>query len=938
MASPGRNLTRVLGVRPDERGRVLMVGCLFAVLEAGRVLGEVGVETLVQGRFGPAGLPGVLPWLYVALGVVGLGVALVYGAALGRFARRPLSLAVLGLAAIGMVAGWAAVSGGWEGAVVGLWLGVSIVGGLLMTISWTMAGSTFDARQARRLFPLLTAAAIAGGFTASLAAGPLTALLGAVDLVLLEAGALVLAMPLVTILARRTRSGTAARTRRSVVTEMRTGMDAVRASPLLRRIAACYVLLAVLMFSVQYPFTVSVATALPTDAERATALGILSAAVTATSFLVSAFVAGRIYARFGMSTGAVLLPVVYLAGFAVWLAWFAFPTAVAVRFAQQVTQRGVSNASWNAFYNVVPADRRAQVNAFMDGVPGQLGTILSGVLLLAVAGAVSLDVVSGLGLVTAAVTTVLALGIRRGYGRSLVAALRAGAGERLLEGGPGIQGLLHDPSVGPALAAALHAPEPGVREVAARLLGEGGVVDGSALQALVDATRDADPRVRVAAIRAWAQVDGVRATWSSPAGDDAEGPDLDALAHDPDARVRAAAIVASARDDTAAIVALVADPMPAVRATALMALTPSDGERLSREARMVALCALDDPVGRVRAAAAVALGADGSPPTDLVEPLAAGSRRMASAALDALTRLGERIGPDPTIRTPVLAYADGQLARVTTLRALRRDLGASDDAVGAFLGSILVLREQASVTSLLGALAALGAPEASGLVRRCLGSDDPDIRAQAIEALEALGDPHLARRVSGLLDEDPSGWVETHGRGAALALLAHDDDPWLRRLAQACREEPAVPDATRTMTELETMLALRRVSLFEGLEPEDLQRIAAFAVERSYAAGEVLMTEGEPSDELVVLLAGEVRVERAEPDGTSRLIRTYAAGEHIGELAVLRERPRAATVTAQDDGARGLVVPGVGLRDILRERPEAAMAMLATLAERVSRQ
>ena len=44
-------------------------------------------------------------------------------------------------------------------------------------------------------------------------------------------------------------------------------------------------------------------------------------------------------------------------------------------------------------------------------------------------------------------------------------------------------------------------------------------------------------------------------------------------------------------------------------------------------------------------------------------------------------------------------------------------------------------------------------------------------------------------------------------------------------------------DATRSLTELETMLALRRVPLFEGLDPEDLQRIAASAVERSYFAG-----------------------------------------------------------------------------------------------------
>ena len=90
--------------------------------------------------------------------------------------------------------------------------------------------------------------------------------------------------------------------------------------------------------------------------------------------------------------------------------------------------------------------------------------------------------------------------------------------------------------------------------------------------------------------------------------------------------------------------------------------------------------------------------------------------------------------------------------------------------------------------------------------------------------------------------------------------------------------------------------------------------------------------------ELVVLLDGSVRVERLEPDGSTRFIRTYDAGEHIGELAVLRERPRVASVLAQADGVRGLIVSGSGLKAILRERPDAAMAMLATLAERLSRQ
>ena len=70
-----------------------------------------------------------------------------------------------------------------------------------------------------------------------------------------------------------------------------------------------------------------------------------------------------------------------------------------------------------------------------------------------------------------------------------------------------------------------------------------------------------------------------------------------------------------------------------------------------------------------------------------------------------------------------------------------------------------------------------------------------------------------------------------------------------------------------------------------------------------------------------------------EPDEE---IRTYGEGDHIGELAVLRVAPRAATVVADAGGVRGLRISGAAVEALLRERPDAAMAMLATLAERIS--
>jgi hypothetical protein len=280
---------------------------------------------------------------------------------------------------------------------------------------------------------------------------------------------------------------------------------------------------------------------------------------------------------------------------------------------------------------------------------------------------------------------------------------------------------------------------------------------------------------------------------------------------------------------------------------------------------------------------------------------------------------------------------------------------------------VIAGRERRTQAQLLAAIAALGAPEASGLLRRCLQSRDPDVRAQAIEAVEAIGDRHLARLLVRLLDAAPPR--ASADAGEALRALAEDRDPWIRVLAlraltdRAARvhaelmdrvrgdadpivranvgtmagdAQPATSPAPLTMGELDRMLVLRTVPLFGDLDPEDLQRIAASALERRYLAGEELVREGELGDELIVIVEGHVRVVRVEAGG-ERLLRTYGPGNHIGELAVLRDRPRAATVIA-DDEVLGLVIGGEALRAILHERPEVAMAMLATLAERISTQ
>src|SRR6478672_1366125 len=378
--SVSARLRRATNVRDDEVAIIRLIAMVFAALEMGRGIGEVGVNTLVLSRL-PAD---ALPWLYIPLGAISLVIAVAFGAALGRIAKARLfgiTLVVVGVLLLAEFVLLAAI----PDIVPVAWLTVMAAGAIAATISWTVATSSLDVRQARRLFPVCTAAAIAGYLAGSLLAGPVAGAVGAPALIGLEGLLFAAAAAVITVLARRhvgSRWIPQRTARRSITADVRVGFDEVRRSTLLRLVAAAYILLAILLFSVSFPYLRAARAAYPDEGELARILGIIAATITGISFVVSLALADRFYRRFGIAAAALLLPLVYLGGFGLWIVSFSFATAAAFTLVLQVTPRGISNAAWSAFYNVLPSTHRAQAIAFMDGVPGQIGTVLVGILLL----------------------------------------------------------------------------------------------------------------------------------------------------------------------------------------------------------------------------------------------------------------------------------------------------------------------------------------------------------------------------------------------------------------------------------------------------------------------------------------------------------------------------------------------------------------------------
>jgi HEAT repeat protein len=167
---------------------------------------------------------------------------------------------------------------------------------------------------------------------------------------------------------------------------------------------------------------------------------------------------------------------------------------------------------------------------------------------------------------------------------------------------------------------------------------------------------------------------------------------------------------------------------------------------------------------------------------------------------------------------------------------------------------------------------------------------------------------------------------------------AREDSELIVREAAAstlARMGGEMPETYQTLGTVDRILFLRQVPIFSNLAPEDLQRIAEIASERIVQAGDDLCREDEIGDELFVIVEGQVRVTKRS-NGTERTLRILQAGEHVGELAILREQPRSASVIAEGGSIRVLVIREDLLKAILHDRPKVALAMLASLAEQLS--
>lgn len=968
--------------RGEERKAFLSIGIML-LTSTGAALGGTGIEALFFARFGVE----YLPYMFVGLGITSMIMSFGMTALLSRIPKRVLYAAVPLFVAVILILARLALFSDLNWLYPAMWLGKEVLNMLIGLVIWGVAGLVCDARQAKRLFPLFSASRILGQVIGGFATGALVAVIGTENLLVAWAVTLLIAFGLSrTLLASAQFTPPPQNTRArhkpaSLRQEMQRGYQYVRNSSLMSWVSLSTIFFSILYFSIALPFSRAATEQYVNEDTLASFLGLFNGINTAVAFLVSLFLANRLYARIGIMATILILPVIYLVGFGGMIVAPVFLIIVTFRFVQMLWLSGIADSAWQAMFNVVPHEKRDQVRMFIEGVPSQAGTFIAGGILILGEQTLQPQQLYIIGLAASVICTFIIYRARLGYNSALIDALRAGRPHVFYSEEQPFGGFHQDAVAMQAALTGLKDSNPVVRRVSAEILGHLSLPES--VSALVDGLHDSDSLVRASCLRALSRSKATPALLDIAASlsDSESDVRLEAVSTlsnlagygggllnmiapylaDKDARVASRTAVSILRFDpgnqnakiylrqTASLTSDLSD-----REYALTALGEwGDSEafiflanelqdmRLPASIRKVILRSLANidlqkalpylvdslkfNMPSVLETAAKLIGEAGAPALKpVVEALSIPEN--AEGALLAL----EFLPPPPP--KPILDFASAAVALAVEYDGLMRSVQAEvKSEAGSLLVDSLHEKSHAYGVQTLRAVGLLGDRSAMQVAVENLQTRDASQKANVIEALEAIsaGWQEVVRPLMSLWEDDV---VDV--KAVPWERLLGDGDEWIRECAEFAKSSGELKMNTiDTLSLMDRILFFKKVPLFADLSPLDLKQVASLAEEAVFSDGDLLAEEGELGDEMFIIVSGEVCV-CVEKDGARTEVVRRKPGEYVGELSVVNREPRIATLVAFGD-VRTLCIGQKSFEGLLRERPEVGLAVIRVLGKRL---
>ncbi|WP_374536873.1 Crp/Fnr family transcriptional regulator [Chitinimonas taiwanensis] len=126
---------------------------------------------------------------------------------------------------------------------------------------------------------------------------------------------------------------------------------------------------------------------------------------------------------------------------------------------------------------------------------------------------------------------------------------------------------------------------------------------------------------------------------------------------------------------------------------------------------------------------------------------------------------------------------------------------------------------------------------------------------------------------------------------------------------------------------------LKQIPLFHGLSDDELSHVEASAAARTFAKGAIIITEGEAGSSMFLLMQGRVKVYVSDSNGKEYVLAVLGPGEYVGELALLDDEPRTASVETEEQSTF-LVIQKEDFLTLMRNHPQIQFKVLVNLVRR----
>ena len=129
-------------------------------------------------------------------------------------------------------------------------------------------------------------------------------------------------------------------------------------------------------------------------------------------------------------------------------------------------------------------------------------------------------------------------------------------------------------------------------------------------------------------------------------------------------------------------------------------------------------------------------------------------------------------------------------------------------------------------------------------------------------------------------------------------------------------------------------MILSSIALFSGMSDADMEAISTLAVQRCFPKNSLVICEGDRSDSLYFILSGKVKVFLSDEEGKEVTLNIQGEGEYFGELAILDEAPRSASVMTVEE-TKVAVLSKSAFEKCMEEHPTMAVIVMRGLARRL---